>query len=126
MAESVLKDIFPFFEDQSTTITRDKLALLHNVKSDNKIHPEIIDIVLKKLDGSQSIDRVTLLKAILNSVEDENIKKATIQELVRLKTGELSEILAGYLRTNKENTPSKIEAIRALGRVSIKRYLERR
>lgn len=127
MAESILKDIFPLFDDNTTRISNQNLALLHN-KSETKqiLHQEVVDIVIAELQNKKSINRVDLLKSILYKCKDENIKKATIQELVRLKSSELSEILATYLKTNRVNTPSKVEAIRALGKVAIRRYLERR
>ena len=127
MAESILKDIFPLFDDNTTRISNQNLALLHN-KSETKqiLHQEVVDIVIAELQNKKSVNRVDLLKSILYKCKDENIKKATIQELVRLKSSELSEILATYLKTNRVNTPSKVEAIRALGKVAIRRYLERR
>ena len=127
MAESILRDIFPLFDENTTRIGNRNLALLHNKTGTNQvIHQEVVDIVIDELQNKKSINRVDLLKSILYKSKDENIKKATIQELVRLKSTELSEILATYLKTNRVNTPSKVEAIRALGKVAIKRYLERR
>ena len=128
MAESVLKDIYPLFEENSTKISRKNLALLHSKtkQEESKINSEVLDIVLAELDGKQSLKRVDLLKTILYKSQDEEVKKATIQELVRLKTTELSEILSGYLKSNRVNTPSKVEAIRALGKVAIRRYLNRK
>ena len=132
MAESVLKEIFPLFEENSTRITRKNLALVHNKKSreeiakESKVNPEVLKIVLEELNSTDKVSRVDLLKSILHKSNDEVIKKATIQELVRLKTKDLRSILANYLKENRVNTPSKVEAIRALGRESIKKYLERR
>lgn len=132
MAESVLKEIFPLFEENSTRITRKNLALVHNKKSseeiaqESKVNPEVLKIVLEELNSTDKVSRVDLLKSILYKSNDEVIKKATIQELVRLKTKDLRSILANYLKENRVNTPSKVEAIRALGRESIKKYLERR
>jgi len=127
MAESVLKGIFPYFKENSTSISTDNLALLHS-KGDSvpKVDQKVLEIVLDELKDKKSINRVNLLKKILYQVEDETIKKATIRELVRLKTNELGDILAGYLKTHRVNTPSKVEAIRALGKVAIRGYLERK
>ena len=127
MAESVLKGIFPYFNENSTSITKENLALLHNKgEAEPKVDQRVLEIVLAELQDKKSINRVNLLKKILYNVEDETIKKATIRELVRLKTTELGDILSGYLKTHRVNTPSKVEAIRALGKVAIRGYLERK
>jgi hypothetical protein len=124
MTESVLKELFPYFDQDSTTLSREKMQMLCN--GDSVVHNEVMEIVLQELKERQSVDRVSLLKTILFKSRDETIKKSVIQELARLKSQELSLILSGYLRKNRNNTPSKIEAIRQLGKASIRRYLERK
>lgn len=127
MAESVLKGIFPYFNENSTSISHDNLALLHSTgNAVPKVDQKVLEIILEELKDKKSVNRVNLLKKILYQVEDETIKKATIRELVRLKTNELGDILAGYLKSHRVNTPSKVEAIRALGKVAIRGYLERK
>lgn len=127
MAESVLKGIFPYFKENSTSISQDNLALLHSDGNTTpKVDPRVLEIILEELKDKKAVNRVNLLKKILYQVEDETIKKATIRELVRLKTNELGDILAGYLKSHRVNTPSKVEAIRALGKVAIRGYLERK
>ncbi len=127
MAESVLKDLFPYFDENSTRISSENLSLLHNKgETPSHVSPEIMELVLEELRDKKSVNRVSLLKKILYYSSDEGIKKATIRELVRLKTSELGEILSGYLKTHRVNTPSKVEAIRALGKVAIRGYLERK
>jgi hypothetical protein len=124
MTESVLKELFPYFDQDSTTLSRENMQMLCN--GDSVVHNEVMEIVLQELKECQSVDRVSLLKSILFKSRDETIKKSVIQELARLKSQELSLILSGYLRKNRNNTPSKIEAIRQLGKASIRRYLERK
>jgi hypothetical protein len=124
MAETVLKVMSDYFVDNTTTITAEKLESLKG--KIQEADSEVIKIVVEQLQQNKSMDRLTLLKSILFYSEDENIKRATIQELVRMKTEEVRDILSSYLRTNKINTPSKVEAIRALGKDSIRRYLERK
>jgi predicted transcriptional regulator len=126
MAESVLKDLFPYFEDNSTVLSIDSIEELKEQQNTKQINPEVVDVVLARLKDKKQVDRVSLLKDILYNVSDETVKRATIQELVRLKSGELKDILSGYLKDNKTNTPSKVEAIRQLGKVAIRRYLERK
>ncbi len=126
MAESVLKEIFPLFEDNSTRISRQQLDELKEAGKIGSVRSEVIQIVLEQLKANPNSDRVSLLRSILFKSRDESVKKETIQELVRLKTAELSEILSSYLKTNKLNSPSKVEAIRAYSKDSLKRYLDRR
>lgn len=124
IAESVLKDLFPYFDQNSTILSEEKLQELCNNRQE--IDNEVMEIVVQELKEQRVIDRVSLLKTILFKANDETIKKSVIQELARIKSQELSHILSGYLRQNRDNTPSKIEAIRQLGKASIRRYLERK
>lgn len=130
MSESVLKEIFPYFTEKTTKISRDNLKSLKksngNTVSTNTLKPEVIDRLVSEITDKKSVNRAELLETVLFSSENELIKKSVIQELIRLKSANLHEVLKKYLKDNKENTPSKLEAIRALGKVAIQRYMIRK
>ncbi|MCO4783527.1 MAG: hypothetical protein KC646_14465 [Candidatus Cloacimonetes bacterium] len=130
MSESVLKEIFPYFTEKTTKISRDNLKSLKksngNSVSTNTLKPEVIDRLVSEITDKKSVNRAELLETVLFTSENELIKKSVIQELIRLKSVNLHEVLKRYLKDNKENTPSKLEAIRALGKVAIQRYMIRK
>lgn len=118
MSETALREIEPLFENRQA---------IEEFKQQGKtISNEALAIAVRELSRKPDVEKSEVLGAILNESEDEGIKKAAIQELVRIKSGELTTILSSYLRKNQTNSPAKVEAIRALGKASIKRYLERR
>jgi HEAT repeat protein len=130
MSESVLKEIFPYFTEKTTKISRDNLKSLRKSNcttvTTNTLKPEVIDRLVSEITDKKSVNRADLLETVLFSSENEVIKKSVIQELIRLKSANLHEVLKKYLKDNKENTPSKLEAIRALGKVAIQRYMIRK
>lgn len=126
MAESILKDLYPLFEENSTRISPESLDSFRKKHEGRIISSEVLQIALKELQNRQQVDRITLLTRILHEANDEEVRRATIQELVRLKSSELTTILAGWLRSHQTNSPAKVEAIRALGKAAIRRYLDRR
>ncbi|PCJ20384.1 MAG: hypothetical protein COB02_04955 [Candidatus Cloacimonadota bacterium] len=130
MSESVLKEIFPYFKEKTTKISRNNLNSLkkstYKQDSSNSLKPEVIDKIISEITTKKSVNRAELLETVLFTSENETIKKSVIQELIRLKSNDLHEVLKKYLKDNKENTPSKLEAIRALGKVAIQRYMIRK
>jgi uncharacterized protein YoaH (UPF0181 family) len=118
MAEVLLRELDPLFEDRQS---------IKEFKEKGKtISSEALAIAIRELQKKPDVEKSSVLNTILNESEDEAVKKAAIQELVRMKSGELTDILATYLRKNQTNSPAKVEAIRALGKAAIKRYLDRK
>ncbi|MBW7876426.1 MAG: hypothetical protein H3C47_10600 [Candidatus Cloacimonetes bacterium] len=118
MAEVLLRELDPLFEDRQS---------IKEFKEKGKtISSEALAIAIRELQKKPDIEKSSVLNTILNESEDEAVKKAAIQELVRMKSSELTDILATYLRKNQTNSPAKVEAIRALGKAAIKRYLDRK
>ncbi|MCJ8345287.1 hypothetical protein MJH12_07090 [bacterium] len=130
MSESVLKEIFPYFNEKTTSISRNSLNSLKksngNTQGQHNLKPEVINKLISEITAKKSVNRAELLETVLFSSDNETIKKSVIQELIRLKSEDLHEVLKRYLKDNKENTPSKLEAIRALGKVAIQRYMIRK
>ena len=83
MSESVLKEIFPYFNEKTTSISRNSLNSLKksngNTQGQHNLKPEVINKLISEITAKKSVNRAELLETVLFSSDNETIKKSVIQ-----------------------------------------------